>query len=132
MAARWDKLYIKRYTRKSDYTLTWVYGESWRSSVRLQKNAFNILLKSKQKIAEQFGESEYWFPSPSKHHKGEHIKSVILLWERCLEELGINYVSPKALRKEYYSNRYYGLDDAMGIIDERLEMSAENVAKLSI
>ena len=49
-----------------------------------------------------------------------------------MEELGINYVSPKALRKEYYSNRYYGLDDAMGIIDERLEMSAENVAKLSI
>ncbi len=136
IAARWDQIRINRYTRRCDGAhlfdgLDWVYGETWRSFERIKALAFEILLRSRSNIAKEFSESEYWFPSPSGHHQGDHIKSTNVLWEQCLEELNLDYVSPKTLRREYHAKRYYGLDRAMGIEDHHFELNVENVAKLS-
>lgn len=111
--------------------LDWVYGETWRAYERIRAAAFKILVKSKNNIAKEFGASEYWFPSPSEHHQGDYIKSTNVLWEQCLEELNLDYVTPKTLRKEYHAYRYYGLDRAMGLEDNHLELNTENVAILS-
>ena len=136
MAAKWDQLQIYTYTRRSDdsflfHSLDWVYGENRRSFDSIRTIAFEILVKSREKISKEFGSSEYWFPSPSKRHQDGHIKSTNVFWQQCLAELKLDYVTPKTLRREYHANRYFGLDRDMGLEDDRLDLNSEKMAKLS-
>ncbi|MGB0907445.1 MAG: hypothetical protein ACPGVT_08125 [Maricaulaceae bacterium] len=136
LAARWDQLQVNKYYRRTDNSflyekLDWVHGKRKNSLERIEVIAFNILKKAKDHGAERFGRSQYWFPSPSMHRHDDHIKSTSLLWERCLEDLNLEYISPKALRQEYHANRYHGLDFLVGTEDIPLKSLEENLAKLS-
>lgn len=136
MKARWDQLFFYERTHQAGetpkyYGLEWVYGDSWRSKEWIRSLSFEVFVKSKAKVLEQFGESEYCFPSPSRHHLGDPIKSASVLWQRCLEDLNLAYISPKALRDDYRSHRYYGLGRVIGSNDEIIELTDENLAKLS-
>lgn len=137
MAARWDQLQVNTYSRRSDGAflfdgLDWVYGKKWSSSEPIRTIGFELLVKSKRRIKEQFAKSQYWFPSPSKHHEDNHIKSVNILWEQCLRDLKLEYITPKNFRTEYHEKRYFQLDRAMGIEDTSLALDKEKMKKLSI
>ena len=112
MSARWDELEIHGFgqTDTDQYNSTfidWKFGNDFYSRRRLRGPAVRVLLKAKSKAAELFQSSDFWFPSPSHHHRNSHIKNVNVLWERCLETLRLPTFTPKAYHQDLFRSRYW-------------------------
>lgn len=98
MSARWDQL-----EQGNNETTIWRYGQKWKFD-RID-NEFLYQLKD---LHSHFPESLHWFPSPSIHHS-DHIKSVAVVWSRCLNKFVLPEISPRRFREIYHEQGFYRL-----------------------
>jgi hypothetical protein len=108
MSARWDQLYDVTSSKSGAKWLEWRYGKKRFGYEYIKDREWHFLQLVHKNVRENFVGSDFWFPS-SFGRRVDHIRTVDDFWHEALNEVGLKYVSPKAMRKAIQNISPYSL-----------------------